>query len=480
MPTAHVFKKNLSRNARKQLYLGHWLLESRKSLPILKGKRDNMKKLHFLLSVLLASFLGMTVSSPAWGAKTIKIGVIGPMNFVQGKGHWNGATMAAEEINAKGGIRVGKRKRKIELVKADSNEMLNVMDAINAMELLLTRHKVDFIVGGSSPEAVLAMQDIAMDYKKIFIGCGAADPELCIRVAKDYNRYKYFFRGIPLNSKFQVKTCLIQVATVGGIMKKYLGIRKVKVAIAAEKAMRVDPMIKAAHGVIPKMGMEVTGIWRPSAAATDLKPELSGIQRSGAHMIFTAFSSSVGIPFAKQAGELKIPAVLVGINVEAQMEGFWQATQGMGNYVMTTNTYARDVEYNELTKPFVDQYIKRFGEVPAYTADTYSAIIHTIVPAVEMAGTLNADKVVEVMENRPPYKVPSGRIAYIKDPQGRPFHDLKWGPGFLTSLGVQWQDGKLLAVWPYKWKPAKEAPEITYKGVVPYKIPPWVMKAYKK
>ena len=439
-----------------------------------------MKRRNLLWSVLLALCFVVTISFPAWGAKTIKIGVIGPMHFVQGKGHWNGATMAMEEINAKGGVRVGKRKMKIELVKADSNEFLNVTDATNAMELLLTRHKVDFIVGGFRSEAVLAMQDIAMDYKKIFIGCGAAHPELCIRVAKDYKRFKYFFRGTPFNSRFLVKTCFIQMATVGGIMKKYLGIPKVKVAIAAEKAMWVDPMIKAAEGFIPKMGMEVVGIWRPSAVATDLTAELSAIQRSGAHMIFTTFSSSVGIPFARQAGELKIPAVQVGINVEAQKDGFWEATQGMGNYVMTLNTYARGAEYNELTKPFVDNYIKRFGEVPTYTADTYSAIVHGIVPAIEMAGTLNADKLVGVMENRKPYKVAGGRIAYIKDPEGRPLHDLKWGPGYLTSMGVQWQDRKLVAVWPYKWKPAKEAPEITYKGVVPYKIPPWVIKAYKK
>jgi branched-chain amino acid transport system substrate-binding protein len=438
-----------------------------------------MKRRNLLLSVLLAMCFVVSISLPAFGA-TIKIGVIGPMNFVQGKGHWNGATMAMEEINAKGGVRVGKKKMKIELVKADSNEFLNVTDATNAMELLLTRHKVDFIVGGFRSEAVLAMQDIAMDYKKIFIGCGAAHPELCLRVAKDYKRFKYFFRGTPFNSRFLVKTCFIQMATVGGIMKKYLGIPQVKVAIAAEKAMWVDPMIKAAQGFIPKMGMEVVGIWRPSAVATDLTAELSAIQRSGAHMIFTTFSSSVGIPFARQAGELKIPAVQVGINVEAQKDGFWEATQGMGNYVMTMNTYARGVEVNELTKPFVDQYIKRFGEVPTYTADTYSAIVHGIVPAIEMAGTLNADKLVEVMENRKPYKVPSGRIAYIKDEAGRPLHDLKWGPGFLTSLGVQWQDGKLVGVWPYKWKPTPDGPEITYKGVVPYKIPPWVVEAYKK
>ncbi len=439
-----------------------------------------MKRLHFPLCILLAFVLCMTIRFPVWAAKTVKIGVIGPMNFMQGKGHWNGATMAAEEINAKGGIRVGKRKMKVELVKADSNEMLNVTDAISAMELLLTRHKVDFIVGGSTPEAVLAMQDIAMDYKKIFIGCGAGHPELCIRVAKDYKRYKYFFRGIPINSRFQVKTSLFQMATVGGIMKKYLDIARVKVAIVAEKSVWVDPMMKAAQGSIPKMGMEVAGLWRPSAVATDLKPELSAIRRAGAHMIFTTFSSSVGVPFSRQAGELQIPAVQVGINVEAQMDGFWQATQGMGNYVMTIHTYARGVEVNELTAPFVEQYIKRFGDVPPYTADTYSAIVHTIVPAVEIAGTLNSDKLVEVIENRDPYKVPSGTIAYIKDTEGRPLHDLKWGPDFLTSLGVQWQDGKLVAVWPYKWKPTPQAPEITYKGVVPYKIPPWVMKAYKK
>jgi len=82
---------------------------------------------------------------------------------------------------------------KSELVKADSNELLSLTDATNAMERLITSDKVDFIVGGFRTEAVLPMQDIAMYNKKIFIGTGAAHPELCLRVAKDYNRYKYFF-----------------------------------------------------------------------------------------------------------------------------------------------------------------------------------------------------------------------------------------------------------------------------------------------
>jgi branched-chain amino acid transport system substrate-binding protein len=438
-----------------------------------------MKRTALGWGIVLAVCLVLGAGLPAIAADVIKIGVIGPMNFMQGKGHWNGATMAAEEINAKGGVQVGNKKMKIELVKADSNEFLNVTDATNAMELLLTRDKPDFIVGGFRTEAVLAMQDIAMDYKKIFIGCGAAHPELCTRVAADYNRYKYFFRGTPFNSMFLVKTCFIQMGMVGAILKEQLNIPKVKVALVAEKAQWADPMVTAAEKVVVDMGMELAGVWRPSPVATDVTAELSAIQRSEASMIFTIFSSSVGIPFARQAGELKIPAVQVGINVEAQKEGFWNATQGQGNYVTTMDTYVEGVEYNDLTKPFVETYMKKFGEVPTYTADTYTAIVYTLVPAIEATGSLDPEKMIPYMETHEPL-IPSGKAGYLKDEKGRQTHDLKWGPGYLTSLGVQWQDGKLVGVWPNKWKASADAPEITYKGIVPYKIPPWVVEKYKK
>ncbi len=436
-------------------------------------KREKRLFIFAMVSLFIVSFWSTAL------AQDIKIGVIGPMQFVQGKGHWNGATMAAEEINAKGGIKVGAKKMKIALIQADSNEFLNVTDATNAMERLVTKDKVNFVVGGFRTEAVLPMQDIAMENKKIFVGVGAAHNELCDRVAKNYNTYKYWFRGSPFNSSFLGRTSFIHLATVGAILKQSLNIPKIKVAVVAEKAVWTEPMIKAAETAIPNMGMEIVGVWRPSPVATDVTAELSAIQRSEAHIIFTIFSSSVGIPFARQAGELKIPAVQVGINVEAQKDGFWQATQGMGNYVVTMDTYARGVEYNELTKPFVDTYVKRFGETPAYTADTYAAIVYGLAPTIEMAGTLDPDKLVSILENRV-YKTPAGTVAYLKDAEGRHLHELRWGPGYLTSLGVQWQDAEIKGFWPNKWKATPEAPEITYKGLVPYKIPPWVIEKYKK
>ncbi|MCJ7547976.1 MAG: ABC transporter substrate-binding protein, partial [Deltaproteobacteria bacterium] len=121
-----------------------------------------MRRFSVLWVILLAAVLvvGMSLSA---GAQTFKIGVIGPMKYVQGIGHWNGAVMAAEEINAEGGVQVGGQKMKIELVQADSNEFNSVTDATNAMERLVTRDKVNFVVGGFRSEAVFPMQDIAME-----------------------------------------------------------------------------------------------------------------------------------------------------------------------------------------------------------------------------------------------------------------------------------------------------------------------------
>lgn len=155
-------------------------------------------------------------------AGTIKIGVIGPMGYVQGEHHWYGAQMARDEINEAGGIDVGGEKYMIELVQADSNEMVSVADAATAMERLMTKDKVDFVVGGFRSEGVLAMQEVAMDYRTIFMGCGASEAELCARVAKDYDRYKYWFRVTPFSGLNLLNSVLQELGMVGEIGRAHV------------------------------------------------------------------------------------------------------------------------------------------------------------------------------------------------------------------------------------------------------------------
>jgi branched-chain amino acid transport system substrate-binding protein len=173
----------------------------------------------------------------------------------------------------------------------------------------------------------------------------------------------------------------------------------------------------------------------------------------------------VGIPYAKKWGELKIPAASVGINVESQKKGFWEATGGMGNYETTQNTYAR-VEITPKTIPFYDKFTAKVGEFPTYNAGTNDAI-QILAAAIERAGTLDSDKVVTELE-KTEFSGAPGRIVFTKE------HDVTWGPGYVTATGTQWQDGKVMCIWPVDWQ------GITYKGAVKYKIPPWVVEKWKK
>jgi branched-chain amino acid transport system substrate-binding protein len=256
-----------------------------------------------LRSFILAAAGLVATSSVANAQDSIKIAVVGPMAFAQGENSWAGAEMARDEINKEGGISVGGKKRKIELVRVDSNEIQSVPDATNAMERAITREKADFVIGGFRSEAVLAMQEVAMDYKKIFLGTGAADAKLGANVEKNYDRYKYWFRVSPLNSPGLGKTLFAVLGSMAGQIRADLKKETPRVAILAEKVMWTEAIVKAAQANLPKMKMEVVGLWQPSPVATDVTAELAAIDRAGADIVFTALSGPVGIVVGRQMGE---------------------------------------------------------------------------------------------------------------------------------------------------------------------------------
>jgi len=441
-----------------------------------------MKKFMFavLASVLLIALVVPACAGPAAEENVIRVGVIGPMQNLEGEAHWWGAQKAAKEINDAGGIMLNGEQYFIELIQADSNEIFEPAGAAAVMERLITVDEPDLIVGGFRSEAVFAMQEVAMDYHKLFIGCGPADPELCGKVAKDYDRYKYFFRGTPVNSIFLVMGNFLVLEMVGGMLRDALGMppqQNLKVAIIAEKLTWADPMLPISETKLPAMGMDIVGTWRPSDTATDVTAELSAIADKEPHIIFHVFSGPVGITYAKQWGELEIPACSAGINVEAQKEGFWESTGGMGNYDMTANMYALGVQQSPLTVPFLDSYYEETGDFPTYCADTYNAILN-YVDKVEKSQSLDPDVLIPYIE-KTDYMSTAGRFMYYPNDSKFPAlpHDVVFGPGYITGLGCQWQDGELKAVWPQDFPGMPEEWKgCTYPGIVPYIIPPRVLE----
>jgi ABC-type branched-subunit amino acid transport system ATPase component len=215
-----------------------------KGVPVFKPSRERrsaVRKPRLGVSVLLATFfLCLVVFVPAeeTSAAQVKVGIIGHMGFFPGDHVWRGAVVAAEEINKAGGVS-GKT---IELVKTHSNEMVNVPDAATAMEKLITVDKASVVIGGFRSESVLAMQDVACDYKTIFLGCTAHFKPF-EKIAENYEKYKYYFRPYP-NAAYMGATVADVTATVADVVRKELGVKTPKVAILAEKGMWVEPCQK--------------------------------------------------------------------------------------------------------------------------------------------------------------------------------------------------------------------------------------------
>ncbi|MBW6494104.1 MAG: ABC transporter substrate-binding protein [Burkholderiaceae bacterium] len=402
------------------------------------------------LLLTVASVFGMALCTSVW-AQNIKFAILGPMAFVQGENHWAGAEMARDEINKAGGITVGGKKRMVEIIKIDTNEIQSVPDATNAMERAISRDKADFLVGGFRSEAVLAMQEIAMDSKKLFMGVGAAHIKLGLNVEENYDRYKYWFRASPTKDVDLAKTTFTVLGSVAAQVRTDLKKDVPKVAIVAEKAVWTEGLIKAAQATLPKMKMEVVGLWQPSAVATDVTAELSAIKRANADIVFTIISGPLGIVLGRQMGELELQAVAFGINVEAQKDGFWQATAGKGSYVATLDTFS-EVEMTPKTIPFVRAFKERFKKAPAYTAATYD-VLFALKKVIEEADSLDPDKLVALLEKEEIVGAGSS-ASYDKR------HDLIWAPGKTAGIAVQWQDGEKVAFWP---------PNI--KGMRPFKMP---------
>src|SRR5262245_5729332 len=205
---------------------------------------------------MLRTFIaGLALTAVAFGAQAqaIKIAILGPMAFVQGENHWAGAEMARDEINKAGGVNVGGKRMQIELIRADTNEIQSVPDATNAIERVITRDKADFLIGGFRSEAVLAMQEVAMEYKKLFLGAGAEHCRVGLHAEQNYDRYKYWFRITPVKDVDLVRTLFAVMGAVAQQIRTDLKTETPKVAILAEKAVWTEALVAAAQKNLPGM-----------------------------------------------------------------------------------------------------------------------------------------------------------------------------------------------------------------------------------
>ena len=402
-----------------------------------------MKRLGAVLWLAIgAAVVGMAFPfvglAPAQQAP-IKVGVIGPFKLTPGRDIQEASIMAAEEINAAGGV-LG---RKLELVFAETEQ--SPEKGKTAVERLLFVDKVDVIIGEHRSEVALAVQPIIVENKKIFLSTGTGSPLLSERVLQDYDKYKYYFRTF-LNSNQMAEEMVKQLSEM---MTAY---QKDKVAIVTETAVWVEPIVEALKA---SLGPKLVGLERVSTNAKDVSVELSRVRSANAQILFTLFSADAGLPFARQWADRQIPALITGYTVMAQSDRFWEQTEGRAQGFMTWKHGVR-APISPKTIPYWDSFTKKYGHVPAaYTNFATYDGVYVLADAIKRAGSLDSDALVKALEATD-YVGVSGRIKFMKR------HDPEAGADFVPFTYIQWRNGEMVTVWP----PAMKTSDIL--------LPPWM------
>jgi branched-chain amino acid transport system substrate-binding protein len=397
------------------------------------------------LALLLTLVFGYGLAA----GQTYRVGITGPMTMYVGIQNWGGASIAAEEINQAGGI----LKRKVELIKIDTNEVVSVTDAVSALERAIATQKIQAATGSFRSEAVLAMQDIAVEYKVLHFATPAASPEITQRVADKYKRYKYCFRPSP-ESVHMAEVYLYAAETIRDKIQKDLGIKDVKLAIVADKLIWADPIIKLLYHKCPSIGITVVGDWRVSPVATDLTAELTAVKASGAHILITPMTAGAGLAIALQVNQLQTPVAVVGMG--SNRLSLWKQTEGKINYVASTGSLGV-CPATPKSNPFLKKYIERYGDTPTTPAATYD-VLYMLKAAIEKANSFDPDSVVTAME-KIDIMGAQGRLQFLTN------HQVKEGEGWCLYPVIQFQDGDLKTIWPRKYGE--------------FKLPPWMVEYWK-
>jgi len=414
-----------------------------------------------IIAVVLGGVLGTIGVSAAKEDKPILIGAPVPRASAYGQNGERGMILAAEEINAAGGVNLAGVMRPLKLEIIDSRDEepgVPTSEVLLAIEKLILQKKVDIIAGGPCmSECGMAAMDLYARYKKVdVVSIGCYTPSWDKKVGGNLDKYKYSFRESG-SVKWYIKEGLDLLHKI----KEEHGFSKMFISIDDSL------MCRKAAGIVEKLavkdGWEIVGKDKHPIGTTDYSSALSECKKSGAQVLFMwAYSPETSI-LLKQWADMEVPALPIGFIGAAEDPGFWEATNGKGAYTIVTLSETGNVpsDVMPMTMKFYNNFEKRWGVPPRSTGcvSAYEAL-YVLKDAIERAGSLDNEALIAALEktNLPAVR---GTIRFDQNHQIIYGYDPKQS---VLGCWVQWQDGQRVQVFP----------EAAASGTI--KIPPWLAK----
>jgi branched-chain amino acid transport system substrate-binding protein len=375
-----------------------------------------------------AATLAMAVTGAMAAEKELLVGqndaLTGP-GAVYGLPQQRAVALAVDEINAKGGIKVGADNYKIKIVLYD--DKANPTEATNTVRKLIDRDGTKFILGFccSGPTAAVA-SFIAKEDVVMLVGT-AADRSITTQGAPNLFRTRPpgDYTGAAAGTfvgKRGVKTLAVIGSLDVGIYQQYLAAFEREFAKAGGRIVAKETFAMGDRDMTAQL-TKVRGL-NPDALF------VMGYVEQVAFVIRQA--NELGLKQPRYGFSGGNEAQFLKVATAEQMEGAW------------------DLRPTELTvealgptaKAFVENFTKKFNEPPTPNAPYAYDQVYVLRDAIQRAGTVTDTKkvIAEIAKLAPPAEV----VMKYAPIDGKMFDEN--GQAYISNGAFQWQKGRWVYV----------------------------------
>jgi branched-chain amino acid transport system substrate-binding protein len=348
----------------------------------------------------------------------IRIGQIVPFTgFLGAIGEYGkqGATIAVEELNAKGGV----LNRKLELITEDE---ANPGVAVQKARKLIERDKVVAIEGLVSSASCLAVGDEAQRSKILLINAGANSDEI-----RSNRCHRYVFSTEGCNTQYvnAVGTWIIKARKVS---RWYF--------ITSDYAFGHDLLRVARKLLQTNKGTEVGSDLAPTGT-TDFSQYITKMKAATPDLIFHNLAGADVTNFLKQFAESGMTTEVAGGVIDSAYA--WPVGESLRGVFPII--WWHEIE-NPASRAWAERYIKRWGRPPDNQAYGDYVAVHAIGQAIEKAKSTDSAKLVQALEGHT-------LTASMDGLKGRPMTFRAWDHQLLQPMYVVRAKDK--SKWKDKW-----------------------------
>jgi branched-chain amino acid transport system substrate-binding protein len=362
-------------------------------------KKEIVLILISLLCIGFTLFAGCTEEQAA--GEELKIGVVASMTgsaSTTGKDIWQSAVLAAEEINADGGVYVADLGRKIPIKPIQGDDESTREGGQKAVTKLIVQDNVDFLVGGFSSAVVSAHQSIVAEQKIPYIVSGASSSAVS-RTTNFDTSYMFFHRPNTEDSAEVIMLFIDQVMRPA-INEKF-GFsedRPLRLAIIYQDTSYGTGQRNAVHDHIKNYDLNIDVVSEASfkMGESDFRTALTSVKSANPDAVYTVTFLNELVPLVQQ-GRRDVGMNTIFFAIEPNDDpDFYKGVGSYGEYMMLQSRfspYAAPMETEDAHAAFVQNFEKRWGGFPGMMGVATYEAVYVGAQAVENAGSLNKDKI---------------------------------------------------------------------------------------